>query len=114
MIIETFSTEHAVPALAALAQPTRLAVFRLLVRHGRAGLLAGELANGLAVAPNALSFHLKALSQAQLVTASAEGRHVRYTANLDVMRELIEFLSAECCEGDPQQCFGGSSTATQC
>ena len=109
MIVETFTTESAVPALNALAQPTRLAVFRLLVRHGRTGLLAGELASQLDVAPNALSFHLKSLSQAGLVSSANEGRHVRYT-----MQQLIEFLSAECCQGNPQACFGESTISSKC
>lgn len=114
MIVETFTTESAVPALNALAQPTRLAVFRLLVRHGRTGLLAGELASQLDVAPNALSFHLKSLSQAGLVSSANEGRHVRYAANVDTMQQLIEFLSAECCQGNPQACFGESTISSKC
>lgn len=114
MIVETFSTEQAVPALTALAQATRLAVFRLLVRHGRAGLLAGELSSQLDVAPSALSFHLKALAQAGLVTSSTEGRHVRYAANVDAMQQLIDFLSAECCQGNPQACFGDRPNSSKC
>jgi len=114
MVIEIFSTEHAVDALNALAQPTRLAVFRLLVRHGRTGLMAGELAATLDVAPNALSFHLKSLAQAGLVMSTAEGRHVRYAANVDAMQQLIDFLSAECCQGNPGECFGGRPTSSKC
>lgn len=114
MIIETLSHAQVVDALAALAQPTRLAVFRLLVRHGRTGLLAGALASELDVAPSALSFHLKALAQAGLVSSTSEGRHVRYAANLGAMQGLIEFLSAECCQGNPHDCFGDRPTLPKC
>ncbi len=95
---------EATKALSALAQETRLQLFRLLVRRGPAGLSAGEIADQLGVAPNALSFHFRNLAEAGLITAAHEGRFVRYTANIAAMQSLMDFLSAECCEGNPAQC----------
>jgi len=95
---------EAIKALSALAQETRLTLFRLLVRRGPLGLSAGEISDALGVAPNALSFHLRNLVEAGLIGAAQEGRFVRYTANIAAMRVLMDFLSAECCEGNPAQC----------
>jgi len=95
---------EAVKALSALAQETRLALFRLLIRRGSLGLSAGEVADALGVAPSALSFHFRTLVEAGLIGASQEGRYVRYTANIGAMRHLMDFLSAECCEGNPAEC----------
>lgn len=93
-----------VKALNALAQETRLAIFRLLVRRGPEGMAAGALAESLDVAPSALSFHVRALAEAGLVTASPEGRFIHYAADLAAMQALVDFLSAECCEGHPERC----------
>ena len=95
---------EAIKALSALAQDTRLSLFRLLVRRGPLGLSAGEIADSLGVAPSALSFHFRSLVEAGLIGATPEGRFVRYTANIGAMRHLMDFLSAECCEGNPAQC----------
>lgn len=94
----------AVKALSALAQETRLAIFRLLVRRGSEGMPAGALAESLDVAPSALSFHVRALAEAGLVTASPEGRFIHYAADLAAMQVLVDFLSAECCGGHPERC----------
>lgn len=87
-----------------LASGIRLDVFRLLVRMGPAGLVAGEIASTLDVPPTNLSFHLKALTQAGLLTVQQEGRFQRYRANMPVMHDLIGYLTDECCAGHPEQC----------
>ena len=92
---------EAVQALGALAQETRLRLFRRLVVAGPEGLTPGHLSEALAVAPTALSFHLKELSHAGLVTAEREGRHLIYRAEFAAMSQLLAFLSAECCQGQP-------------
>lgn len=87
-----------------LASAIRLDVYRLLVRKGMEGLVAGEIASALDIPPTNLSFHLKALTQARLVTVEQEGRFQRYRANMPLMLDLIGYLTAECCAGDPGQC----------
>ncbi|MDO8958635.1 MAG: metalloregulator ArsR/SmtB family transcription factor [Rhodocyclaceae bacterium] len=89
----------AVDALAALAQETRLKVFRLLVTAGPVGLAAGEVGAQLGIAANTLSFHLKTLSQAGLLVARQEGRFIYYAANYASMDDLIAFLTQNCCNG---------------
>lgn len=89
-----------VKALAALAQSSRLRVFRLLVGAGKHGLYPGQIADALAVPANALSFHLKELHHCGLVTQAREGRFLRYRADLETMRQLMEFLAAHCCHGE--------------
>jgi DNA-binding transcriptional ArsR family regulator len=88
-----------------LASGVRLDIFRLLVKNAPNGLVAGEIATLLALPPTNLSFHLKALTQAGLLSVIQEGRYQRYRANLAVMQELIAYLTAECCTGNPEQCF---------
>ena len=87
-----------------LASGVRLDIFRLLVKVGPQGLVVGEIASTLAIAPTNLSFHLKALSHATLVSVVQEGRFQRYRANLTLMQDLIAYLTAECCSGQPQLC----------
>jgi DNA-binding transcriptional ArsR family regulator len=87
-----------------LASGIRLDVYRLLVRTGPEGLVAGEIAGRLDIPSTNLSFHLKALTQARLVTVEQEGRFQRYRANMPLMLDLIGYLTAECCAGDPGQC----------
>lgn len=87
-----------------LASGIRLEAFRLLVKQGTAGMVAGEIAATLGLPPNNLSFHLKGLAQAGLVSVTQEGRFQRYRANLPLMLELIAYLTAECCGGHPEQC----------
>lgn len=86
--------------MAALAQISRLRVFRLLVGAGNNGLYPGQIADTLAVPANALSFHLKELLYCGLVTQAREGRFLRYRADLNAMRQLMEFLAAHCCQGE--------------
>ncbi|MDP3010642.1 MAG: helix-turn-helix transcriptional regulator [Methylococcales bacterium] len=87
-----------------LSSGVRLDVFRLLVKKGKDGLVAGEIATALNVPPTNLSFHLKALTQTGLVTVEQEGRFQRYRANLRLMLDLIAYLTEECCAGHPEQC----------
>jgi DNA-binding transcriptional ArsR family regulator len=86
-------------ALAALAQETRLALFRRLVRAGPDGLPAGALADALGVAAPTLSFHLKELKHAGLVRVEREGRSLRYRPDFAAMNALLGFLTENCCEG---------------
>jgi DNA-binding transcriptional ArsR family regulator len=96
--------QSAILVFESLASGVRLDVYRLLVKQGPQGLVAGEISSTLEVPPTNLSFHLKALAQARLVSVVQEGRFQRYRANLALMQELITFLTAECCAGHPEQC----------
>src|SRR5450830_1396560 len=93
--------KSALGALAALAQESRLDVFRLLVQVGPEGLAARKIADHLGISPPALSFHLKELTQACLVNPRQAGRSIIYSANLDTMGSLVEYLSEDCCKGIP-------------
>ena len=92
-------TKTAVIALAALAQESRLAVFRTLVEAGPEGLAAGRISELTGIAPSSLSFHLKELSHASMVTSRQDGRYVIYTANFFTMTALLRFLTENCCGG---------------
>jgi len=88
---------NAVERLAALAQDSRLAIFRLLVEAGPAGQSAGEISEELDIPPPTLSFHLKDLNNAGLVHAQREGRSIHYSANYTSINELIDYLKQNCC-----------------
>lgn len=94
-------TNFIITALAALAQESRLAIFRLLVQTGPAGLPAGRIAEALGVPSSSLSFHLKELSHARLLTSRQDGRFVIYSANFPAMNDLIAYLTENCCGGQP-------------
>ena len=94
----------AIDALSALAQPTRLAAFRLLVRAGESGLAAGEIADALNVRQNTMSTNLSILVVAGLASNSRDGRIIRYHVNLDGTRRLLDFLLQDCCGGRPELC----------
>lgn len=96
--------KNAIAALAALAQDSRLAVFRLLVRSGPDGLPAGEIAQALGVQPATLSFHLSQLANAGLVESRRAGRSIIYSADVAVMKGLMGFLLHDCCDGHPELC----------
>ena len=98
------NTEQATLVLDALASGPRLEIFRLLVRTGPQGLVAGEVASALGLPATNLSFHAKALTQAGLLSVEQEGRYQRYRANLALMQDLVAYLTAECCAGHPEQC----------
>lgn len=97
-------TTEAVHALAALAQETRLQVFRRLVQQGKSGLAAGEIAEHVGVSPATLSFHLKELSHARLVSSRQDGRFVFYAADFGAMNRLLSFLTDNCCAADGGSC----------
>lgn len=90
-------SHEAVAALAALAQDSRLAVYRLLVKRGPEGYAAGEIAERLEIPGPTLSFHLKALAQVGLVAVRRESRFLYYTANFERMNGLVDFLTENCC-----------------
>ena len=96
-----------------LSSGVRLDVFRLLVKKGPEGMVAGEIATTLGVPPTNLSFHLKALTQAGLLTVEQEGRFQRYRANIPLILDLIAYLTEECCSGHPEQC-ASMLTASNC
>jgi DNA-binding transcriptional ArsR family regulator len=92
---------EALKAMAALAQETRLRVFRLLIVAGAQGLTPGQLCEALSTPPSALSFHLKELVRAKLIHAERRGRHLIYRATIAQMNALLGFLTAHCCQGEP-------------
>jgi len=97
-----------------LASGVRLDVYRLLVKQGLDGMVAGEIAATLDVPPTNLSFHLKSLTQAHLLTVEQEGRYQRYRANMPLMLDLIAYLTEECCAGHPEQCADLRASSTCC
>lgn len=97
-------TDAAISALAALAQETRLGVFRQLVVAGADGLTPTELVERLGVAPSTLSFHLKDLQQAGLVEAEPQGRQILYRAGFATMQALVDYLMENCCRGEGAVC----------
>lgn len=96
--------EAALDTLGALAQRSRLAIFRYLVEVGPEGAVASRIAEALGIAPTALTFHTKELGIAGLVRSEQQGRFVRYTANFEVMNDLIAYLTENCCRGNPAAC----------
>ena len=88
----------------ALSSEIRLKLFRLLVRHAPDGLVAGEIARELDLPSTNLSFHLRAIVHSGLAEVEREGRFMRYKANIPLMLEIIAYLTAECCAGNPEQC----------
>ena len=92
-------TKQAVKALSALAQDTRLGIFRLLVQAGPEGMAAGQIGEKLDLAPATLSFHLAGLTRAGLAQSRHEGRFVIYSADFQAMNALVGFLSENCCGG---------------
>ena len=103
--------DNAISALTALAHADRLAAFRLLVRQGPQGLPSGEIAEALAVPPTRMSFHLATLERGGLLRSWREGRRILYAADYDRMRDLLGFLSEDCCGGRPEICGDLASVA---
>lgn len=87
-----------------LSSGVRLDVFRLLVKQGLNGMVAGEIATTLNIPANNLSFHLKAMTYANIVSVEQEGRYQRYRANIPLMLDVIAYLTEECCAGHPEKC----------
>jgi ArsR family transcriptional regulator len=98
----------AVTALTALAQESRLKIFRLLVQAGEDGLAAGEIAEELDIPAATLTFHLKELSHAGLVDSQREGRSIRYALRIEGIRDLLNYLLHDCCKGRPELCGPGA------
>lgn len=94
-----------------LSSGVRLDAYRLLVKQGANGMVAGEIASTLGIPPTNLSFHLKALTQTGMLAVTQEGRFQRYRANIPLMLDLIAYLTEECCAGHPEQCAGLRSTS---
>jgi ArsR family transcriptional regulator len=88
-----------------LSSGVRLDVFRLLVKKGLEGMVAGDIASTLGVPSTNMSFHLKAMTQARLISVEQEGRYQRYRANIPLMLDMIAYLTEECCSDNPQQCI---------
>jgi ArsR family transcriptional regulator len=107
-------SEQAILSLAALAQTTRLDVFRLLVKHEPAGLAAGDIAKALAVPQNTMSSHLAILSRAGLVTAQRFSRSIVYRAELARFQEVVLFMLRDCCDGSPEICAPVIESLTPC
>lgn len=97
-----------------LSSGVRLDVYRLLVKTGPLGLVAGEIATTLGLPPTNLSFHLKAMTHAELLSVTQEGRFQRYRANIPLMQDLIVYLTEECCSGHPDHCFSQASDLGCC
>lgn len=97
-------SNDAVTALSALAQETRLAVFRLLVNAGMEGQTVGRIGEALGLPSATLSFHLKELKHAGLVAVRRDGRSLVYSANFAAMNALIDYLTRNCCQGDAAAC----------
>ena len=97
----------AVTALTALAQESRLRIFRLLVQAGETGLAAGEIAEELDIPAATLTFHLKELSHAGLIESEREGRSIRYALRIEGIRDLLNYLLHDCCKGRPELCGPG-------
>lgn len=96
--------KKAAAAFAALSQPTRLDVFRLLIKAGEEGMLAGEISDNLKIRQNTMSAHLSILVQAGLLRNRREGRTIRYWPDLKGLRGLLSFLMQDCCGGNPDLC----------
>jgi ArsR family transcriptional regulator len=96
--------DDATRVLECLSSGTRLRVYRLLVRQGAAGMVAGQIAEQLEIPPNSASFHLKAMTHAGLLSVQQEGRFQRYRTNMTLMLDLVAYLTAECCAGHPELC----------
>ncbi len=106
-IVGEMTNSDAVTALAALAQDSRLAIFRLLVQNAPAGLTVGVIAEQLELPAPTLSFHLKTLTHAGLISTVQEGRFVRCRAEMGRIDRLIGFLTDNCCGGHPEVCRPG-------
>ena len=107
-------SENVILALAALAQSTRLDVFRLLVKHEPEGLAAGDIAKALAVPQNTMSSHLSILSRAGLVSAQRFSRRIVYRADLTRFQAVVLFMLKDCCDGRPEICAPLIEDLTPC
>ncbi len=106
--------KKAVECLAALAQETRLDIFRHLVRRGPEGANAGAIAESLGVNPSTLSFHLAQLERAGLLKSWRVHRQIFYATDFDGMRRLLSFLTEDCCQGHPEVCAPLAESLAAC
>jgi DNA-binding transcriptional ArsR family regulator len=98
------NTSAAIKVFESLSSAIRLDIYRLLVKAGPSGMVAGEIGAALDIPPTNLSFHLKSLVHAGLATVAQEGRYQRYRPDLTTMRDVVGFLTEECCAGAPEAC----------
>lgn len=94
----------AVDVLSALAHEHRIKIFRLLVKAGPSGVPASEIAESVGISPTGASFHLKELDHAGLIVATRQGRFIRYAIHIEGMRQLLTYLTEDCCQGQPALC----------
>jgi ArsR family transcriptional regulator, arsenate/arsenite/antimonite-responsive transcriptional repressor len=106
---DKISTPHALAALAALGQPTRLEIFRLLMRREPDGASAGAIAEAIGCPHNTLSTHLSILARSGLIGGARDGRSIIYRADVEIMRSLIAFLVNDCCDEHPELCGLGEA-----
>lgn len=104
--MQSLNDKKAVSLLTALAQEHRLKIFRLLVWCGPSGMPAGEIGSEVGISPTSTSFHLKELERAGLLQSTRDGRFIRYAVNIEAMRQLLGFLTEDCCQGNPEICGG--------
>lgn len=102
---------QAVTLLSALAHEQRLSIFRLLVKKGPTGLAAGGIASAVAASPTAASFHLKELERAGLIRSTRQGRSIVYALHVDAVRQLLIYLTEDCCQGHPELCAAPTKAA---
>jgi len=109
------SAADAIAVLAALAQPTRLEIFRLLLKHEPVGVTAGVIADTVGAPHNSISTHLAILVRAGLLRSARDGRSIVYRADIEGMRALVGFLVNDCCDGRPELCdLLGAAAADDC
>ena len=106
-------TSRAIDALGALAHEYRLAIYRLLVQRGPAGLPAGAIGDRVGLVPSSLTFHLQNLQRAGLITQRRESRQLYYAADFSVMSDLVGYLTENCCGDSSAECFTGCAPAVK-
>ena len=111
---DNLTEAHAISALAALAQPTRLAIFKLLIKHEPVGITAGVIADTVGAPHNTLSSHLAILVRAGLLRAARDGRTIIYRSDIEGMQSLLQFLVNDCCDGHPELCDFLAGNAAAC
>jgi len=103
--------QTAIDMLGALAQEHRIRIFRLLVRAGPSGVPSSDIASHVGISPTGASFHLKELERTGLLFATRQGRFIRYAVHVEAMRELLTYLTEDCCQGQPELCGSALPTA---
>jgi len=114
MYYYNMDTPQAIEAFSALAHTTRITVFKLLIKEGKQGLSAGTIARQLEVQPSTLTAHLHILRRAGLIQSTRQQQKILYAANIDGTRQLLRFLTKECCDGNPEICADLSALVKIC